>query len=133
MASDDSEITELLAAAVSKPVSMNIDDMLEAHCGEFGPWQLKHFLLTCTAWALEAFFTMVMIFADHEPVVMCGSGSTGSSCDVCRSDPGSWEWVGGPHASTVAEWGLVCGEKYKVGLVQSVFFFGCVILSSKLP
>ncbi|KAK9084950.1 hypothetical protein Sjap_025361 [Stephania japonica] len=128
MASDDSEITSpLLAVAAAKPVSMNIDEMLKTHCGEFGPWQLKHFLLTCTAWALEAFFTMVMIFADHEPEVTCGAGSTGSRCDVCRLDPGSWEWVGGPHVSTVAEWGLVCGEKYKVGLVQSVFFFGCLV------
>ncbi|MCI06886.1 organic cation/carnitine transporter 4-like, partial [Trifolium medium] len=44
-----------------------IDDMLEKYCGEFGKWQLKHFILTCLAWALEAFHTMVMIFADREP------------------------------------------------------------------
>uniref|UniRef100_A0A453D2Q7 Uncharacterized protein n=1 Tax=Aegilops tauschii subsp. strangulata TaxID=200361 RepID=A0A453D2Q7_AEGTS len=30
-------------------------------------------------------------------------------------------------SSTVAEWGLVCGERYKVGLVQAVFFAGCMI------
>ncbi|PSR96315.1 Organic cation/carnitine transporter like [Actinidia chinensis var. chinensis] len=105
-----------------------IDDMLQKHCGEFGMWQLKHFVLTSLAWALEAFHTMVMIFADREPAWRCldpaclaGAGS------VCGLEPGSWEWIGGPGSSTVAEWGLVCGQKYKVGLVQSLFFGGCMI------
>jgi hypothetical protein len=46
---------------------------------------------------------------------------------VCGFEPGSWDWVGGAGSSTVAQWGLVCGEKYKVGLVQAVFFGGCMI------
>ncbi|XP_010519281.1 PREDICTED: organic cation/carnitine transporter 4 [Tarenaya hassleriana] len=111
---------------------LGIDAMLQRHCGEFGRWQMKHFVLTCLAWALEAFHTMVMIFADREPDWRCrvGSGS-GSGCgvgsSVCELDRGSWEWVGGRGSSTVSEWGLVCGEKYKVGLVQAIFFAGCMI------
>ncbi|KAJ0481693.1 putative major facilitator, sugar transporter, major facilitator superfamily [Helianthus annuus] len=105
-----------------------IDVMLRKYCGEFGYWQFKHFVLTSMAWALEAFHTMVMIFADREPDWSC---EPGSDCvvtsDVCALQPGTWRWDGGSGMSTVAEWGLVCGQKYKVGLVQSLFFGGCMI------
>ncbi|KAM6580400.1 hypothetical protein CsatA_004174 [Cannabis sativa] len=110
-----------------------IDVMLQKYCGEFGPWQLRHFVLTSLAWALEAFHTMVMIFADREPDWRCVDGPLGlTGCNrvaktVCGLEPGSWEWVGGVGSSTVAQWGLVCGEKYKVGLVQALFFGGCMI------
>nr|XP_043630891.1 organic cation/carnitine transporter 4-like [Erigeron canadensis] len=109
-----------------------IDDMLQKYCGEFGYWQLKHFVLTCMAWALEAFHTMVMIFADRQPDWTCnsGSGSNGECLlakDVCGLEPGTWSWDGGSGMSTVAEWGLICGHKYKVGLVQALFFAGCMI------
>ncbi|KAK1279634.1 Organic cation/carnitine transporter 4 [Acorus gramineus] len=46
---------------------MGIDEMLERHAGEFGPWQLRHFVLTSLAWSLSAFHTMVVVFADREP------------------------------------------------------------------
>uniref|UniRef100_A0A5B6YW74 Putative organic cation/carnitine transporter 4-like n=1 Tax=Davidia involucrata TaxID=16924 RepID=A0A5B6YW74_DAVIN len=119
-------------AKKSEPEKLCIDAMLQKYCGEFGFWQLKHFVLTSLAWALEAFHTMVMIFADREPGWRCvdggpGSGCTSSSLSVCGLEPGSWEWIGGPTSSTVAEWGLICGDKYKVGLVQSLFFGGCMI------
>ncbi|KAK3040262.1 LOW QUALITY PROTEIN: hypothetical protein RJ639_028177 [Escallonia herrerae] len=107
-----------------------IDHMLRKYCGEFGFWQYKHFVLTSLAWALEAFHTMVMIFADREPGWRCVgqvSDCSSGAGSVCGLEPGSWEWVGGPGSSTVAEWGLVCGQKYKVGLVQALFFGGCMI------
>ena len=119
------------SAGESEPQKICIDGMLQKYCGEFGPWQLRHFVLTSLAWALEAFHTMVMIFADREPDWRCVVGRAG--CDavaaktVCGLEPGSWEWTGGPGSSTVAQWGLVCGEKYKVGLVQALFFGGCMI------
>ncbi|CAL1352724.1 unnamed protein product [Linum trigynum] len=108
---------------------LTIDDMLQKYCGEFGRWQLRHFVLTSLAWALEAFHTMVMIFADREPDFRClgGAGACDPKGGVCGLEPGSWEWAGGPDSSTVGEWGLVCGEKYKVGLVQAAFFGGCMI------
>ncbi|XP_077243424.1 organic cation/carnitine transporter 4-like [Tasmannia lanceolata] len=107
---------------------MGIDEMLQKYCGELGVWQLRHFVLTSLAWALEAFHTMVMIFADREPAWVC-TARPGQSCStsVCGLEPGTWEWVGGSGASTVAQWGLVCGDKYKVGLAQSAFFAGCMI------
>lgn len=113
----------------SKSEKLCSDEMLQRYCGEFGRWQLKHFILTSLAWALEAFHTMVIIFADREPEWRCLDGPAGLRCDpaaksVCRLEPGSWKWVGD---STVAEWDLFCGDKFKVGLVQAVFFGGCMI------
>ncbi|XP_078176030.1 organic cation/carnitine transporter4 [Carex rostrata] len=104
---------------------MSVDNMLSGYAGEFGRWQLRHFVLTSVAWSLEALHTMVMIFSDKEPDRVCTSMDC-TALDPCR--PGSgWDWVGGTGSSIVSEWGLICGEKYKVGIVQSVFFFGCLI------
>ncbi|KAL1537894.1 Organic cation/carnitine transporter 4 [Salvia divinorum] len=105
-----------------------MDEMLKKYCGEFGWWQLRHFVLTSMAWALEAFHTMVVIFADREPAWRCvGGGCAVEAVSMCGMEDGTWEWVEGPGSSTVAEFGLVCGHKYKVGLVQALFFAGCMI------
>ncbi|KZV37954.1 Organic cation transporter [Dorcoceras hygrometricum] len=118
------------ADVINRAERLCVDDMLQWHCGEFGWWQLRHFVLTSMAWALEAFHTMVVIFADREPSWRCTSGgAAGCSAaeSVCDLDPVSWEWIGGDGSSTVAEFGLICGQKYKVGLVQALFFGGCMI------
>lgn len=110
---------------------LTIDDMLQKYCGEFGWWQFKHFVLTSLAWALEGIHTMVMIFADRDPGWRCTSavvsGCPSPGSNVCKLQPGSWEWEGGPESSTMAEFGLICGQKYRVGLVQALFFAGCMI------
>ncbi|KAI3963228.1 hypothetical protein MKX01_030358 [Papaver californicum] len=63
------------------------------------------------------FHTMVMIFADREPDWKCTSNNFSSMAkSVCGFKSGSWEWIG-----------LICGDKYKVGLVQSSFFAGCMV------
>ncbi|XP_024959293.1 organic cation/carnitine transporter 4 [Cynara cardunculus var. scolymus] len=120
-----------LAGNDEQPIErLCIDDMLRKHCGEFGYWQLKHFVLTCLGWALEAFHTMVMIFADRQPDWSCLPNSdcvVAADKGVCELQPDTWQWDGGPATSTVAEWGLICGQKYKVGLVQALFFGGCMI------
>ncbi|XP_058779937.1 organic cation/carnitine transporter 4-like [Vicia villosa] len=127
-----SSLSDDLLSPILSPPSKNekicIDNMLQKYCGEFGKWQMKHFILTSLAWALQAFHSMVMIFTDREPDWKCVSGtecSAGGS--VCSMSPESWEWIGGKTASTVSEWNLICGDKFKVGLVQAVFFVGCTI------
>ncbi|MFS7984655.1 hypothetical protein Hanom_Chr11g00989031 [Helianthus anomalus] len=114
---------------------LTIDQMLTKYCGEFGFWQFKHFVLTCMAWTLDAIHTMVVIFADREPSWTCEPGFGcvwDSDKSVCGLQPGSWRWDSSEGWSTVAEWGLVCGQKYKVGLVQALFFFGCMIGNNPL-
>ncbi|KAK8648523.1 hypothetical protein V6N13_129273 [Hibiscus sabdariffa] len=129
--SHGSSLGSPLLVPSKQPKKLCIDDMLQTYCGEFGNWQLKHFVLTSLAWGLEAFHTMVMIFADREPGWRClgvsGLGCNDKGSSVCGLEPGSWDWEGGSGSSTVAQWGLVCGEKYKVGLVQALFFGGCMI------
>jgi MFS transporter, OCT family, solute carrier family 22 (organic cation transporter), member 4/5 len=122
-----SSLTEPLVARSNGDVvmRMSVDDMLIDYAGEFGKWQLLHFLLTSAAWALEAFHTMVMIFTDREPERLCTSWDC-AGMDPCRPGIG-WDWIGGSGTSIVSEWGLICGEKYKVGIVQSVFFVGCML------
>lgn len=118
-------------AAAAPPTRMCIDEVLSQHAGEFGAWQLRHFVLTSTAWALEAVHTMVMIFADQEPAWRCLDPKGCSADYICdpKGQGSTWEWVGGGAAasSTVAQWGLVCADKYKVGLVQAAFFAGCML------
>ncbi|XP_051218818.1 organic cation/carnitine transporter 4-like [Lolium perenne] len=105
---------------------LSIDDALAQHAGEFGRWQLRHFVLVSAAWALQALHTMVIIFADREPYMGCAIGD-GRCGDRCAGAAAGWVWTQGSGSSTVAEWGLVCGERYKVGLAQAVFFAGCMI------
>nr|GMD53229.1 organic cation/carnitine transporter 4-like [Ipomoea batatas] len=117
-----------------KAEKLTVDDALQKYCGEFGWWQLRHFVLTSLAWALEGIHTMVMIFADRDPAWRCSSAACDSAAaqaadkgSVCGLEPGSWEWEGGDGSSTVSEFGLICGEIYRVGLVQALFFAGCMI------
>ncbi|KAL1299367.1 hypothetical protein HN51_043813 [Arachis hypogaea] len=131
--SDSDELRMPLVAVAAKEAETEklcIDEMLRKYCGEFGKWQLRHFIFTSLAWALEAFHTMVMIFADREPEWRC-TATTSAACGVvgstCEIRPDDWEWIGGRGGATVSEWGLVCGDKFKVGLVQSLFFAGCMI------
>ncbi|KAI5075434.1 hypothetical protein GOP47_0009510 [Adiantum capillus-veneris] len=46
---------------------------------------------------------------------------------ICSLAPSLWNWVDGEEASTVSRWGLICGNSYKVGLVQCMFFLGISI------
>ncbi|PKA53542.1 Organic cation/carnitine transporter 4 [Apostasia shenzhenica] len=107
---------ELLPTANSdgEEEGIGVDEMLERFAGEFGPWQLRQFLLTSIAWALNSIHTMAVVFADREP----------AGPDPCGAASRAGEWAG----STVEEWHLACGgERYKVGLAQSAFFAGSMI------
>ncbi|XP_022139620.1 organic cation/carnitine transporter 4-like [Momordica charantia] len=125
LSSESGKLREPLGSA---PERVTVDEMLQKYCGEFGRWQINQFLLISLCWIVDAFHTMVIIFADCVPDRRCITGcAAAGNNDVCGLPPGSWEWVGGAGSSTVSEWGLICGEKYKVGLSQAMFFVGGMI------
>nr|XP_043620125.1 organic cation/carnitine transporter 4-like [Erigeron canadensis] len=70
---------------------LSVDEMLTKYCGEFGFWQFKHFVLTSIGWALNAFHTMVMIFADQEPAAWTCDQAAGCAdkSSVCGLEPGA--------------------------------------------
>ncbi|MCE3214942.1 Organic cation/carnitine transporter 4 [Datura stramonium] len=126
---DDGDLrSPLISPELVNPKKITMDEMLEKYCGEFGWWQLRNLVLTSLAWLLEGIHVMVMIFADREPAWRCSTSHCSSTAEsVCDLEPGSWEWSGGTERSTMSEFGLICGDKFKVGLVQSIFFTGCMI------
>ncbi|KAI5075437.1 hypothetical protein GOP47_0009513 [Adiantum capillus-veneris] len=67
----------------------------------------------------------------HEPHVAAHMQSNSPSCtptsSICSLASSLWKWVDGEDASTVSQWGLICGNSYKVGLVQCLFFLGISI------
>ncbi|KAH7672160.1 Major facilitator sugar transporter-like protein [Dioscorea alata] len=97
--------------------------MLQRYAGEFGPWQLRHFMLTSVSWTLGAFQGMAVVFADHQPKWRCTSGGACPET-MCGLPHDAWEWDGGRRTSTVAQWDLVCKDKYKAGIPQFAFFVG---------
>ncbi|XP_020593781.1 organic cation/carnitine transporter 4-like [Phalaenopsis equestris] len=122
---DSNESTAALLQTESVPVliggeeAINVDEMLTRFAGEFGPWQLRQFLLTSLAWILCAFQVMAVVFADQAPA---GPGA----CPVGSQLGRKWWWA----RSTVEEWRLGCGDRYKVGLPQSAFFAGSMAANS---
>lgn len=105
---------------------IGVDEMLQRYAGEFGPWQLRHFMLTSVAWTLGAFQGMAVVFADHRPKWRCISGGACPET-MCGLPHDAWEWDGGRRTSTVAEWDLVCKDMYKAGIPQFAFFVGCLL------
>ncbi|MBA0806513.1 hypothetical protein Gohar_005964, partial [Gossypium harknessii] len=52
-----------------------------------------------------------------------GGGNKGQSAGhVCGLAAGSWEWIGGNSASTIAEWYLICHRKFLAAIPTSLFF-----------
>ncbi|KAI5075439.1 hypothetical protein GOP47_0009515 [Adiantum capillus-veneris] len=109
---------------------LSIDEVLQECVGELGPSQLLHFSLVSLVWFLQAMLTFAMVFADRIPAWACveqGSSSCVSTSSICSLDSSQWEWTGGIRTSTVSEWGLICNNSYKVGLVQCLFFAGALL------
>ncbi|ONK71162.1 uncharacterized protein A4U43_C04F5450 [Asparagus officinalis] len=74
--------------------------------------------------------TLVTIFSDAQPQWRCVDPSSTtclSSSTMCGLDRGEWEWVGGNKSSTIAQWGLICGNKFKAGVPASLFFIGSLL------
>ncbi|CAK9214013.1 unnamed protein product [Sphagnum troendelagicum] len=138
---DDSDAARRLRL-VPNIEKLSVDDLLQKWVGECGRAQLWHFVLVSLAWTIHGLQTFAMVFADRQPSWQCRSSPsqsltsastsfsnaalniTATATDMCTMDSSLWEWVGGKGVSTVSEWNLVCGDEYKRGLAQSVFFIG---------
>ncbi|KAI9187438.1 hypothetical protein LWI28_028152 [Acer negundo] len=87
----------------------------------FGPWQRCHFVLTSLAW-LWRVSTRWSDFSDRERTgPVSGQAANPQAKNVCGFEPGHGPGVVA-DSSIVSQWGLVCENKYKVGLVQAMFF-----------
>ncbi|MFQ6638204.1 hypothetical protein Gotur_012528 [Gossypium turneri] len=84
-------------------------------------------MLVSFAWVFDSQNTFVTIFTDAQPSVVVGGNKGQSAGHVCGLPAGSWEWIGGNSASTIAEWYLICHRKFLAAIPTSLFFIGSII------
>lgn len=123
-------------------VEISVEEIIEEYVGGFGYAQFIHAFLVSLAWFFDSQHTLVTIFTDKQPAWRCVdyqsqfSHANMDSCtqqsSICEMDKSLWEWVGGHNTSIIAEWGLVCGDKFKAGLPASMFFIGSFLGSAFL-
>ncbi|CAI9113317.1 OLC1v1013894C1 [Oldenlandia corymbosa var. corymbosa] len=124
--------------SIPEKLELTVDQVIEEYVGSFGISQLLHVFLVSVTWIFDAHSTLVTIFTDAQPAEWrCISSSPSSSCQsnsgnaaaasVCGLKPGTWEWIGGNSSSTIAEWGLICDNKYLAALPASLYFPGSLI------
>ncbi|KAG8476175.1 hypothetical protein CXB51_033118 [Gossypium anomalum] len=131
-------------------MELNVDEIIERYVGSFGLPQLLQVVLVSFAWVFDSQNTLVTIFTDAQPSgwrcktsadpslssSWCmnntasgggGGGSKGQSAGhVCGLAAGSWEWIGGNSATTIAEWDLICHRKFLAAIPTSLFFIGSI-------
>ncbi|MCO5577838.1 hypothetical protein L7F22_031673 [Adiantum nelumboides] len=117
----------LLAECPEQKSELSIDEILQEWVGELGPAQVLHFTLVSLIWCLQAILTFTMVFADRTPSWTCAEQLCDSVFSMCSLDPSLWEWSGDVGETTVSEWGLICNNSYKVGLVQCSFFVAALL------
>jgi OCT family organic cation transporter-like MFS transporter 4/5 len=123
-------------------VEVSVEEIIEGYVGGFGYAQIIHAFLVSLAWFFDSQHTLVTIFTDKQPAWRCvdhqsqfshvNMNSCTKQSSICEMDKSLWEWVGGNDTSIIAEWGLVCGDKFKAGLPASMFFIGSFLGSAFL-
>ncbi|KAJ6813027.1 organic cation/carnitine transporter 1 [Iris pallida] len=114
-------------------LELTVDEIIEQHVGSLGFAQIVHVFLVSLAWIFDSQNTLVTIFSDAQPRWRCKGGpagaaaACGTSATPCGLDRGAWEWVGGSRTSTIAEWELICGNKFRAGIPASLFFIGSLL------
>ncbi|XP_064650765.1 solute carrier family 22 member 15-like [Lineus longissimus] len=104
---------------------MDIDDVFR-EIGELGRHQKKIFLAVALLNGYIAFHNLNTVFIGAKPAFSCltADGSVVvNTCDLeCKTFEYSHEFT-----SIATEWHLICGDAYKISLVQSVYMFGVLI------
>lgn len=113
-------------------LQLTVDEVFEDYVGSFGFSQLVHVFLVSLAWIFDSHNTLVTIFTDAHPQ---GWKCISPLCDeneasFCGLKPGTWEWAAGNSSSTIAEWGLVCDQKFLAAIPASLFFLGSLLGSA---
>ncbi|KAG8378641.1 hypothetical protein BUALT_Bualt07G0006500 [Buddleja alternifolia] len=118
-------------------LQLTVDEVLEEYVGSFGFSQLLQVFFVSLARIFDSQSTLVTIFTDAQPESWrcigpeCGATATvGGGGSVCGLKAGSWEWSGGNRSSTVAEWGLICDQRFLAALPTSLYFLGSLIGSA---
>ncbi|KAK5778133.1 hypothetical protein PVK06_046100 [Gossypium arboreum] len=144
------EIDDTATAAVAEEkMKLSVDEVIEKYVGSFGLSQLLQVVLVSFSWVFDSQNTLVTIFTDAQPSgwrcktsainaslssswcmndTAGGGGNEGQlSGHVCGLAAGSWEWIGGNSATTIAEWDLICHRKFLAAIPTSLFFIGSIL------
>lgn len=112
--------------------TMRVEEAIERHVGSLGLSQIVQVVLVSLAWMFDSQNTLITIFTDAQPPEWrCKAEAAAAACSdgggVCGLPPGTWEWVGGPGSTIVAEWGLICHRKFLAAMPASLFFLGSLL------
>ncbi|XP_071806680.1 solute carrier family 22 member 15-like [Asterias amurensis] len=107
---------------------MEFDHVLKT-VGEFGRLQKSNFLFLSSLNTVMATHMLAIAFVGKEPAYISCKDNPIAKHHPCSPDARPCNEYAYSHefTSIVTEWDLVCSNKYKVGLVQSVFMFGVLI------
>eukprot|EP01104_Vermistella_antarctica_P010801 TRINITY_DN2914_c4_g1_i2.p1 TRINITY_DN2914_c4_g1~~TRINITY_DN2914_c4_g1_i2.p1 ORF type:complete len:528 (-),score=57.09 TRINITY_DN2914_c4_g1_i2:18-1601(-) len=76
-------------------------------------------------WLYVGMIVMQMVFTHDTPSLLCPEDTPKcNEHNVCKFD---WHFEDGPVRTITQEWGLVCGEAWKVGVAGFLFFGGFVL------
>lgn len=113
---------------------MDFDELVTEHVGAFGRGQLIVLLASSIGWATLAVAVLSMVFVTQTPAWSCTSADD-AICQqqyhlqqhdptaICKLHAGQYSWDR-PESSLISTFGLVCGDSYKTGWANAVFFIG---------
>ena len=118
--------------------SFTVDELLEAHVGELGRAQLQLLAWASLSFIPMALLLLLMVFTSFDPVegrlwtcmdaddVECQEALTGPmpvGPGFCALGPGRTQWTT-PGDSIISEFGLTCGNAWKVWWMIGSCFHG---------
>ncbi|KAJ6844095.1 organic cation/carnitine transporter 1 [Iris pallida] len=125
--------TTTTSSTTSGPkLELTVDEIIEQHVGSLGFAQIVHvFLVTRVDLRLPEHARHHIQRRAAQVEVQGGARGCGGGVrhvgDAVRARRGAWEWVGGSRTSTIAEWELICGNKFRAGIPASLFFIGSLL------
>ncbi|KAA6423242.1 MAG: hypothetical protein FRX49_06694 [Trebouxia sp. A1-2] len=128
----------MLESMPSLRVDLTVDEALQQSVGELGRGQRWRFCLASLGLVPAAMQTYMMYFVGLEPLRQgfwqciepadssCLSARKSKGHSACYLPPDVWDWTDRGR-SIASEWDLVCGNAWKLHLVNAAFFAGCIV------